>query len=376
MNSIIEEIKKMRNGETLTIDRHNSNRYRIVTMEADGSKTAYCFSVPIYNIKSKKLVDLSFTHDNSTSYALGSNAEISISNCITLANDDGLCRISLPEFYSSRDTKNIHFKGLDVLPTLNGVAIKADCSSGMPYKFELTAGHPFMNARANNKYFSLMCEEYKPFITVSCIGTLDARGRVIAPASVRYQKLSDRDYSIEVSPYSPSGWYVMLEINMFEPKLFQDTTVESADPKSNNSFGGTAFIGNTSLYGEQWLYTRPDISRISENINKRTSKAILHLPQLNQSKTLLSASRIYNRFCSFGANWNVKVRPGETISSSVSENGYQSIDVTDIMVNSNSKYIIRSEGLILRTKVKDSGFSVISTGDSYFAPQILELSFR
>lgn len=35
-----------------------------------------------------------------------------------------------------------------------------------------------------------------------------------------------------------------------------------------------------------------------------------------------------------------------------------------------------SEGLIMKYKVKGSGFSVIATSDGYFAPQILEINYR
>ena len=60
MNSILNEITKLRKGKPLAIDRKNKNRYRIVTFESDGSKTAYYFSAPIYNNKSKKLIDKTF----------------------------------------------------------------------------------------------------------------------------------------------------------------------------------------------------------------------------------------------------------------------------------------------------------------------------
>lgn len=36
----------------------------------------------------------------------------------------------------------------------------------------------------------------------------------------------------------------------------------------------------------------------------------------------------------------------------------------------------RSEGFILKAKKKNSGFSVVATGDNYFSPQILEINYR
>jgi hypothetical protein len=36
----------------------------------------------------------------------------------------------------------------------------------------------------------------------------------------------------------------------------------------------------------------------------------------------------------------------------------------------------RGEGFILKAKRKNSGFSVVATGDNYFFPQILEVNYR
>ena len=54
MQSVLEEIKKLRNDSPITIDYNNSNRYRLVVEENDESKTAYYFSTPIYNQKTRK----------------------------------------------------------------------------------------------------------------------------------------------------------------------------------------------------------------------------------------------------------------------------------------------------------------------------------
>ena len=46
------------------------------------------------------------------------------------------------------------------------------------------------------------------------------------------------------------------------------------------------------------------------------------------------------------------------------------------MTDSKTGFIKRSEGWVVRTKVKGSGFAAVATGDSYYAPQILELNFQ
>ena len=85
MNAILEEIIKIRKNKPLIIDYKNKNRYRIVTFEPDGSKTAYYFSTPIYNNKSRKLIDKRFElHDNVT-HLIGSNSKITLSNLLSIS---------------------------------------------------------------------------------------------------------------------------------------------------------------------------------------------------------------------------------------------------------------------------------------------------
>lgn len=233
-----------------------------------------------------------------------------------------------------------------------------------------------MSVRANDKYFALMKERFRPFVIFSSIGALDAAGNVIAPAKIEYEKLTDKKYRLTVSSTSSLAQYVLLESNLYENKLFQDTTVESKNPISNNAFGSTGFIGNTLVYGEQWLYSRLDHSKMSEMMDRRINKAVLHMPKLNHSQVEFSACKVIARFCSFGSNWENKIPVGTPISDSSSHNGYQSMDITSLFVNPRTHTPIVSEGLILRSKTKGSGFSVITTGDSYYAPQILEINFK
>ena len=60
MQSVLNEILSLRNQRPVVVDYQNRNRYRLVTREDDGSRTAYCFSTPIYNLESRRMVNLSF----------------------------------------------------------------------------------------------------------------------------------------------------------------------------------------------------------------------------------------------------------------------------------------------------------------------------
>lgn len=374
--SIVKEIIRLRYGKPIFIDTRNANRYRLVAIENDGTKTAYCFSTPIYNQQTRKLVNLKFDRLEDGFYFTGSSAQIVVAQDIRLECPDGSCHLSLPGGNVYPEGRGLVWGGHMLYPTTNGIACQSDCSGGKRTEFVLKCSKPFWSIRANDKYFALMSEEYKPFVTISCIGVTDSSGHIIAPAVIDYQQNTDQCYTIGLSSKSPLGQSLLFEVNLYESKLFQDTTVESGHPAENNAFGGTAFIGNTAAFGEQWLYTRPDFSRLSDLLDKQIGRVILHLPKLSKSDIALTAYRVARRFCSFGSNWDNRIAMTQSIADSITTPGYQSLDITDLIQEPTTYTIVPPEGLILRTKVKGSGFSAVATGDSYFAPQILEINFK
>ena len=166
------------------------------------------------------------------------------------------------------------------------------------------------------------------------------------------------------------------EINLYEPKLFRDTTVESRYPTENNAFGSVAFLGRTNTYGEQWLYSAIDISKMPELLDRKILKALWHLPQYTNNDRAISAFGVSSRFCSFGSTWQNKIQETERITGSIIQEGYQTLDITSIITDKDTPYLIQSEGLILKPKGEDRGFLTVATGDSCLTPQILEISFR
>lgn len=376
MQSVLWEIAKLRRDSPIIIDYHNSNRYRLVVQENSGTKTAYYFSTPIYNKRSRKMIDVKFQSNGGAIFSTGSNANITVSKNVLMENSEGSCSIELPQKCNLISPQEVHCGNMVLIPTTNGVAFKSALKTNEKATFTVEVGQPFLNVTANDKCFALMKERFRPFVVFSCVGSVDATGNVIAPAKIEYQKLTDKRYRIAVSSMSPLAQSVLFEANLYENKLFQDTTVESMNPSTNNAFGSVGFIGNSSAYGEQWLYSRLDYSRIPEIMDKQIQKAVLHMPKLNQSKVEFSAYKVSARFCSFGSNWNNKI-PGEApVSDSSSQSGYQSLDFTSLLVDGRTKTITKSEGLVLKPKIKGAGFSVVATGDSYLAPQIMEINFR
>lgn len=376
MISVLNEITKLRNKAPIEIDSRNQNRYRVVLEELDGSKTAYYFSTPVYNDKTKKLVDVKFHEKEGTVYSVGSNASCTFTDHVKMENAEGICRVSLEKPVIFAEEHKLHCQNHYLHPTLNGFAYQISCEDNSSYSFELEVGRPFMEVRANDKCFCLMSEHFRPFVTVSGIGTMDRNGDVIAPAKITYQKLTDSKYQLTVEPCSSKGRWIWIEINLYEAKLIQDTTVESANPGTNNAFGSTAFIGHTPEFGEQWLYTRMDFSKMPELADRRIRKASVHLPTYNQKTQEMEALRLPRRFCSFGSIWENKIEAAETISNSLLGSRYQDIDITALLADARTGYPTRNEGLLLKPCKKNTGFSVIATGDSYYAPQIYEINYN
>ena len=375
MNSILGEISTLRKGAPLVIDYKNSNRYRLVAIEQNGTKTAYYFSSPIYNNRTRKAIDMKFHSKGGVAYTTGSNANITVGSSIRMENPEGSCVISLSEQITRISETEIVYTNKRLYPTANGIALRSFCNDGNGCTFSVEISKPFLEVRANDKYFALMSERFRPFVSFSCIGTSDANGNIIAPAKISYQKITDRKYAVSVIPCSSLGKSVLIESNLYEPKLFQDTTVESKNAKVNNAFGSTGFIGSTKEFGEQWLYSRPDFTKMSELNDKKILRAILHLPKLNTGAVELTSSKVAARFCSFGSTWNNKKGATSSLVESLITEDYIDLNLLPLLANKSGR-LVKEEGFILKAKKKDSGFAVIATGDSYFAPQILEINYR
>ncbi len=278
MKSILDEIKQLRLVSPFLINRENYNRYCVLLDETNGSQTGYYFSTPIYNIHSGKGVDIKFEQTTNHTCATGSNAVINVSKNILLENAVNSCSLVLDQDITRLTKSEVFYTNGIIRPTLNGVVCQIFLNKQSRVSFDFRLGKCMNLIRANNKCFSVMCQKFRPFVTVSCIGTLDESGKVIAPTEIAYQTIDELTYRLTFTPCIGDARSIIFEINLYEDKLFQDTTVESLNPQSNNAFGGTAFIGNTSSFGEQWLYSRLDFSKMSELMYKKINHAILHVP--------------------------------------------------------------------------------------------------
>lgn len=367
--SIIKSIANLRENREISIDQNNNNRYRIVINERDGLKTAYYFSAPIYNIYSNKIVDLKFHTNNDIIYATGSNAKILIDDTIHMNNCLGHCSIHLNnkvEFVSEHELR--YGNNNRIFPTLNGLAFFINSNNDLSINIEVDV--PFMKTKYNGKFFALLREENKPFITVSCLGTLN-NGDIVAPSKLTFNKIDDRKFHLEVSPCATNGDAVAFEINLYEHKLLHDTTVESCNPETKNAFGSVAFVGKTDECGEQWLYTKIDFSKLTDLADKKIHKAILHIPTYGGDKSKLIASCLLSRFCCFGMKWSNKITDFGMVTYSISNKHFHDIYITPFFTD----MIVGFDGLVIQSESPCEQMTVLSTADSSYTPQILEITY-
>ena len=368
---MLSEIKYLRGMQDFLIDTRNSNPYCVLVKEKLGH-TTYCFSTPIYNTDTQKIVNQEFCKTKTGYMFKGTNGTISICpNKCVLKNGEGRATVLLKDTPIVQGFQDAERSNIMVVPTLNGICFiinknNFSCTLEVEAKQEKIYYNP--------SCFSIMQDKFKPFLSVSTLYATDEK-ETFSPVEIKYANNGTKSYAIDFSHDVPNGVF-MFEINLYEPKLFQDTTVESMHPDKNNAYGSIGFIGRTKQHGEQWLYSRPDFSKIPDLTSNRIDKVLLHIPVLNGGLENVDVYVPEKRFCSFGSTWNKKVNSSGKVASSNNNGRYITIDVTSMFTNRSEQILEYNEGLILKKPKGKNDFVAISTGDCYFAPQILEIKFK
>lgn len=376
MKSVLKEIQKIRGGKSANIIELPLNRYSILCQESDRTRSAYYFSVPIRNIQTNSVVDLRFEHNKFASTFIGSEAKITVNEQIHMSNLYGKCSVIIQGRISEKTEDGFYMcdgaHNIEIHPTLNGLMLTMTPDTLLCYpKLILRLDRTYQRIRENQKCVSIMREEFVPFITISCIGVINTHGEVVAPCEISCQQIGNVEYALSFSKITKSKSRIAIEINMQETKLFQDTTVESNHPGANNAFGGVAFLGTSDSFGEQWLYSRLEISNILQYQNKKILKAYWHIPKLGECTATITANEALTRFCSFGSNWENKKPIANLISESYFSDGYYHFDVTSVL----KKITNNSTNIVLRANSSKKPV-IIPTGDSFFTPQILEVKYQ
>jgi len=369
MISILNEIRKIRNDDKLDIDLSNSNRYCVVIKEKNGTKTVYCFNTAIYSLKNGRLVLPIFRKIPKGYYYNGSNAKVYISgNLIRLTNAECSFEICFDDldFYLDQDGF-ITNGNIIVIPSLNGVKIISKRKSNVKFKVQKNSNNEL---RTNGKYLAFTTDKFKPLVSISALYSQNSVNGECFPVYVDYQE-NDREYLITIHSNNDN---VSFEVNMYEEKLFHDTTIESLHPDENNVLGGISFLGNTKEFGEQRLYVRYNLKLISELLDTVITSVKHYIPLLNQTNNVMSIFKADRRFCSFESTWNSKIQASEMIGETELKHNYHVLDITKTVVDETYKnLILDTTGILFVSKNGDT--HVLATGDNYSNPQILEINY-
>ena len=374
MDSPINEIKRIRNGrESIICQNKFLNRYMLEIDNKDSTTTSYVFSVPIFNITDGQLVNLSFRQENGCLHHTGSNADILVrSNVICLKNNCGIVHIEM----SKKDNCSV-YNGRPVVsltPTLNGVRIKKLLEKEKFIKLYIDINEMPYGVKYNEKYFSFMSGDITPIFTVSVIGDRSIEDFTPGSIILNTKAIDERHYEICIE-CSDRIKTVEIECNMYEQKLMLDTIVENRRPDENNLYGASALIGSGKEFGEQWLFSKIDYGIIRNILLKRIKSICLLIPRLNNNVTSVTAYNLMRRFCSIGTTWNNNDSRSTNTAKAVLTDNYYIIDITGFTVDSETQNFIESLGFVLKPKSDENSYSLISTGDCYDKPQILEITY-
>ena len=362
--NVLDEIQYLRGTSNFDIDRSNTNRYRVVVREKTGD-TSYCFSTPIYQMESGRLVRPEFQKNNKSFQFQGSNSQVLLEDRIcTLQNRDGSVILT---FQNSLHVEQANQGEIQVEPTLNGVKMTVQGSS---IRFAVKVERSEYHIHANFDNFSIMKESFRPFVCLSALYGIGENGS-IKPMELSYTCQDSKVYEIELKSTSSVSKF-SFEINGYEMKLFQDTVVESAHPNTNHVYGALGFIGKTDELGESWLYARPDFSKIPELYSKYVEKVLLHIPVYGYDGGEISVFIPNQRFCSYGSTWNKRVDAQGKSCEIRYGIRYITLDLTSFFASKNFE-LTHNEGILIKNSNKSHKIVTLSTADHYAMPQILEI---
>jgi len=259
--SSLRTIALLSNREELDVDINQSNRYCIL-LNSHLGKEAYYFGTPIYNSDTRKLVKREFAISNGFYQFIGSNSivEVSAKQLIMKQNNKIFCLKFKNDISWKLQDGVLLSDTFSVIPTYNGVSIKGKIDQ---LAFYVSTKFFYQNIRVSQNCVCFMESRFKPIVIISAL-FVQSPNIGCQPMQVKYSEMSKDGGYICFSSNALSYNYGVFDVNFYEPKLIQDTPVSGKFPRENNAFGPIAFVGKTNLFGTQWLYSRLDISKVTE----------------------------------------------------------------------------------------------------------------
>lgn len=351
------------------------NRYCVACPEKP--QTIYCFTTPVFDETTGKMVNNSFMPGNGYYEFHGSNGLIRIDrNSIRFTRCSDVVEVyfsSSQEFALSPNGRLLKSKEYLIYPTLNGVLVK-EAVAMQKKSFLRIVDQSSTTPKYNSKYFALMKDRFLPLFTLSAMYGEDKQGCVFYNATLSHKKCSNAEYRLELDA-TPKAYKIIYEMNLYEPKLIQDTTVESHRPHENNIYGSVSFIGKSPNCGTQFLYSRIDVSKVW-NIKTAIFESIkLYIPYYMRGEKHFQLFAPFKRFCSSGSNWINKVQSSGMHVKSGLQNGFFVFDLSTHLLIKNGQ-LKENEGFVFKPNVDEESFSIIATADNYFTPQLLEFKLK
>lgn len=374
--SPLQEIKKIKNAD-LCIDRKNLNPFRILCNETEGM-SAYYFSCPIYDEREHRLINLSYQKNGNEFWGKGINARITISgNRVSLKNN--FCKL---DFLLPQENIRTHLTVRDfwgnereclcdesnrMYLTYNGVAIETQQE-----KFSFRIDKNSDKLMQNGHFVACMANEFLPYATVAPLAEKTS-GSEILPLCCTAEMSDD---NVTVTFEKRPGSTILFTVDLYANKCVFDTTIESKNPDKNNSFGAVAVLGNSEMCGTQWLYSRLDVMQFVDLNSMIISGARLYSPCYNSADTEFGVYKMTESWCSFGSTWNSRILPSEKLTVTKNEGWYLVSDITEIVKDLIGLNMPRNPGIVMIPIQNDKNYRLISTGDNYFTPQMIEINLK
>lgn len=351
------------------------NRYCAVSKSVPNK--VYCFSTPVFEHEKGKLVPENFVYGKDCYEFHGSNGFIRIyQDVIHFIRESDKIEVAFAEaqaFRLANHGKLLKSKDLLIYPTLNGILIK-ESIIGKHRSILNICSRTKKAPKNNSKYFALMKGKFEPLFTVNAMYAENRYGSVFYHAAVAVKKISEEVYRLELNA-NENAERIVYEMNLYEPKLFQDTTVESRRPNENNVYGGIAFLGNSPDCGTQLLYSRIDTSKLWDTKHSLFERVRLFVPYYMTTGKPLQLYAPLKRFCSFGSNWANRIQSSDLHIQGEWRHGFLVFDLSAYLLKKAGN-LQELDGFVIQPNRNEDSFSVIATADNYFTPQILELTLK
>ena len=365
----IYDITRKENIEALIPE----GRYAYHLWQKDGTESKICFTTPIFH-GSTPVVKCFDTYPDCFSFQ-GSKGRIDVRREGVVLHDSE-CEIRFlwereQSFHISEDHARLTSEEMSITPTFSGVKVMQK-SQGPLYFTCIVQSKKKGHIRMNSKSFAYMRDTFAPVVTLSTMcsdGALKNPGVNLAMKQENESKVHLRMISSDENA-SHACW----EINLYEPKLIMDTTVESARPNENNVYGNVAFLGHTEDHGVQYLYSRFDLTKINADPLKKMERVLLHIPYYQAGEQGFRMSAPFRRFCSFGSNWENKMPFTEFGAKYEKCGSYFVFDLSKYLLNKHGRFK-ENTGIVLYSAAPD-GVSILSTADNYDRPQIVEIQYE